>query len=56
MRSSEPYSPEFYNILELIHELYDKLSLFIESGQPKIKKPEIYTHLKMTIEGEKNYW
>lgn len=43
-------------MLELIHELYDKLSLFIDAGQPRVKKPDIYTHLKMSIENEKAYW
>ena len=39
LRSNEPYSAEFQNILELIHELYDKLSFFIDSKQPRVKKP-----------------
>ena len=25
-------------------------------GQPKVKKPDIYTHLKISIENEKLYW
>jgi hypothetical protein len=50
LRSSEPYSPEFLNILDLIHELHDKLSFFIKQGQPKVKKQDIYTHLKLSIE------
>jgi hypothetical protein len=56
LRAIEPKSSEFFNVLELIHELYDKLTLFIEQGQPKVKKPEIYTNLKSAIENEKNYW
>jgi hypothetical protein len=43
-------------VLDLIHELYDKLTLFIEAGQPKVKKPDIYIHLKMSIENDKLYW
>lgn len=49
LRSSEPNSPEFLNVLDLIHELHEKLSLFIEQGQPRVKKTDIYTHLKMAI-------
>lgn len=56
MRSIEPKSAEFFNVLELIHELYDKLTLFIVQGQPKVKKPEIYINLKAAIENEKAYW
>ena len=43
-------------MLDLIHELYDKLTVFIEQGQPKVKKADIYIHLKANIENEKNYW
>jgi hypothetical protein len=32
------------------------LSLFITEGQPKVKKPDIYIHLKKSIEEEKMYW
>ena len=53
LRSNEPESAEYHNILNLIHELYDKLSLFIEAGQPKVKKPDIYIQLKQTIENTK---
>lgn len=56
LRSVEPYSPEFHNVLDLIHELYDKLTLFIEAGQPKVKKTDIYLHLKIAIDNEKAYW
>lgn len=42
--------------MDLIHELYDKLCLFIIQGQPKVKKPDIYTNLKIAIENEKSYW
>ena len=50
LRYGEPNSPAFFNVLDLIHELYDKLCLFIEEGQPKVKKPDIYIHLKNSIE------
>jgi hypothetical protein len=52
----ESKSEEYFNVLDLIHELYDKLSLFIIQGQPKVKKPEIYTNLKTHIENERAYW
>jgi hypothetical protein len=56
LRSIETKSPEYFNVLELIHELYDKLTLFIDQGQPKVKKPDIYINLKAAIENERNYW
>lgn len=33
IRSSNPYSAEYRNVVDLIHELYDKLSLYINSEQ-----------------------
>lgn len=56
IRSSNPYSPEYRNVVDLIHELYDKLSLFINSEQEGLKKPSIFLHLKTKIEDEEVYW
>lgn len=33
IRSVNPYSAEYRNVIELIHELYDKLCIFISSEQ-----------------------
>jgi len=39
VRCTNPISPEYENILDLIHDLYDKLSLYIKLGQPNMKRP-----------------
>lgn len=42
--------------MDLIHDLYDKLCLYIRMGQPNMKRPEIYTHLRQEIKSENAYW
>lgn len=49
IRSLNPYSAEFKNVVDLIHELYDKLCLFINTEQDEMKKPSIFLHLKLKI-------
>lgn len=56
IRSSNPYSAEYRNLLDLIQELYDKLCLFIDSEQEGLKKPAIFVHLRSKIEDEEVYW
>ena len=56
IRASNPYSPEYSNVLDLIHELYDKLCLFINAEHEDLKKPAIFAHLKTKIEDEEVYW
>lgn len=56
IRSANPYSPEYRNVLDLIHELYDKLTLFVDQEQDGLKKPAIFLHLKQKIEDDEIYW
>lgn len=50
IRSIDSYSPAYMNLIDLIHELYDKLDLYISTEQDGLKKPSIYLHLKQKIQ------
>ena len=56
IRASNPYSPEYRNVIDMIHELYDKLCLFVTEEHEGFKKPAIFLHLKQKIEDEEVYW
>ena len=57
IRSSNIVSAECRNLVDLIHELYHRLKLYLETYEfGDGKKPLFLIHLKKLIEDKKIYW